>query len=292
MYVRTRGLMDTSFDITPVGGLIGANVTGIDLAAPLSAAQVDVIKTALVQHMVLFFRDQHLTTAQHLALARRFGELEIHPFAAKQGVGSFVNNTGHPEVLTIESFPDKPAVAEFWHSDVSFRRTPSLGSILHMTHCPESGGDTLWANMAAAYDDLDDETKTRLATLTAVHDWHAFRSVMRAEGRSEAELAEFAVTFPLMRHPVIRTHPVTGRKLVYVNQVFTTHIEGLPASDGAALLHRLWTLADNPKYQVRFRWTPDAVVFWDNRGTQHSVMPDVKGHRRLERVTIVGDEPR
>ena len=273
--------------VTPDRNGIGAEVSGVDLAAPLSDKLVSEIERALVDYKVLRFRDQKMTSKDQLAFGRRFGALEIHPFAAFPEF----SNKDEPELLVIESFPEKPKVAEDWHSDVTFRETPALGSILRITHCPEQGGDTRWADMGAAYEGLDDATRSFLSGLVAVHDWHLFRDAMKERGVPADQIAKLIDRFPPMEHPVLRTHPVSGEKLIYVNSNFTVRIKGMSETESNALLQRLYKLADIPDYQTRMDWKPGSVAFFDNRSTQHSVVPDVKGYRRLERVTIAGDRP-
>jgi alpha-ketoglutarate-dependent taurine dioxygenase len=174
--------------------------------------------------------------------------------------------------------------------DTTFRESPSMGSILCMTHTPARGGDTMWADMSAAYDDLDGETQSFLSGLGAIHDWELFRKRMLGKMAAE-QIEELNRKFPPVEHPVIRTHPVSGRKIVYVNVNFTMSIKGMSDSESTALLQRLYDLPKTPEYQVRLRWRPGTIAFWDNRSTQHRVVNDVVGYRRAERVTIVGDRP-
>ncbi len=277
-----------SISVTPGAHGIGAEISGVDLAQPLSNAQICEIEQALVAHKVIFFRDQTIDSEQHLAFGRRFGALEVHPFANFSG---FTLGDGNPEIIALESTPEKPQVAEVWHSDVTWRETPSLGSILRITHCPDSGGDTLWADMSAAYEGLDDATQSFLSGLTALHDWSNFRNHIIKLGTPADQIAALDATFPAVEHPVVRTHPVSGRKVVYVNAEFTRRIKGMGEAESDALLKKLYALAGNPDIQARMKWEPGSVAFWDNRSTQHSVIPDVVGYRRVERVTIVGDRP-
>lgn len=277
-----------SIAITPGRNGIGAEVSGLDLAGRLSDGQVEAIEWALVAHKVLFFRDQDISSEQQLAFGRRFGPLEVHPFASFAG---FTSGDEQPALIALESTPEKPQVAEVWHSDVSWRETPSLGSILRITHCPEAGGDTLWADMAAAYDGLDDATRSFVSGLVAVHDWSNFRNHLTKVGAPAEQIAALDGQFPAVEHPVVRTHPVSGRKVIYVNAEFTRRIKGMGEAESDALLRRLCGLAAIPDYHARMKWRPGSIAFWDNRSTQHSVMPDVRGYRRVERVTIAGDRP-
>jgi taurine dioxygenase len=269
---------------------LGAEISGLDLSRPLSQTVVDALSDALVRHKVLFFRDQAITREQHLAFARRFGPLEIHPFTENQR--SFTTDGLQPEFLVIESTADRPVAADEWHSDVTWRLEPSLGSILRSRICPEVGGDTLWANMAAAYEGLDDATRSHISGLTAVHDWAGFRQMLRRNNVSEERIAELQAQYPVAEHPVVRTHPVSGEKVVYVNRNFTVGVKGMKEAESNALLERLYRLASIPDYQARFRWRVDSIAFWDNRSTQHYATKDFfPQHRRMERVTVAGDRP-
>jgi taurine dioxygenase len=281
--------VDAAFDVSPVNGTLGAEISGVDLASDLDAATIDALAAALVRHKVIFFRNQNLTTARHLALGRRFGALEVHPFS---GVPGFGNMPDMDEVIVVESKPGARLSASYWHSDVTWRETPSLGSILRCTHAPPFGGDTVWADMTAAYEGLDDATRSLLSGLTAIHDWHAFRHGLKMQGFAQSVIDDLVRRFPPMEHPVVRTHPVSGQKLVYVNPVFTAGIKGMSDTESRTLLDRLYQLPYRPEYQVRFRWNAGDVAFWDNRSTQHYAVPDFGDqHRRMERVTIVGDRP-
>ena len=277
-----------TFDVTPGANGIGAEVSGLQIADALTDNEIAVIEQALVKHKVLFFRDQEMTSQQQLAFGRRFGPLEIHPFASFK---TFTSPPEDPELIIVEAFPENPMVAEAWHSDVTWRETPAMASILRVTDVPEEGGDTMWADMAAAYADLDDATQRHLSSLTAVHDWHQFRDVLHQTGATAEQIAELVERFPVMEHPVVRTHPVSGEKIVYVNGNFTVKINGMSERESDALLQRLYKLAENPAYRARINWQPGSVAFWDNRSTQHAVAGGVKGYRRMERVTIAGDRP-
>jgi len=278
-----------AFSVEKVTGNIGAEVAGVNLVGNLEDRVVSEIVAALVEHKVLIFHDQPMTRAQHIALGRRFGPLEIHPFA-KEG---FFRTSEDPEVILVAADEKTKGSAESWHSDVTFRQRPSLGAILRCLEAPKFGGDTLWANMETAYDDLDDKTQSFLSGLVAIHDWrHNFLPGLRRAGTSEAEIAGLEMQFPAARHPVVRTHPVSGRKCIFVNPNFTRSIEGMSGAESAALLQRLYQLPFRAEYQVRHRWKPNDVVFWDNRSTQHSVPLDFFPQRRImERVTLAGDEP-
>jgi taurine dioxygenase len=275
----------TDFRIHPLSPTIGAEVSGVDLRAGLSAPELATIKQALLDWKVLFFRDQDITTDQHLAFARLFGELEVHPFAPQK--------PGYPEVLSITHNRESRGKENAWHSDVTWRLAPSLGSVLRSLEVPEVGGDTLFCDMYAAYEGLTDEVKAQIEGRTALHDFAHFRKGLRKQGKTEAEIEAFNKAYPMAEHPVVRTHPETGRKALYVNAPFTQYIVGMERSESDALLAHLYAQAAIPEYQCRFRWTVNAIAFWDNRASQHYAVSDYwHAVRSMERVTIVGDRPR
>ena len=267
---------------TPLTRRIGAEISGIDITRALTPAQRRDVERALLDHQVILFRDQPFELEAQKAFGRNFGELHIHPGAP--------GPLGHPEILRIHADANSTYVAgEGWHSDVSCDLAPPLGSILHLHTVPPSGGDTLFASMYAAYDALSDRFKALLDGLTATHDGeHVYRGRYRNLGADAA-----GRQYPRASHPVVRTHPATGRKALFVNPGFTTHIDGLPRGESAALLAFLYAHSQKPDFHVRFRWRPDSVAFWDNRCTQHLAIwdyfPDVRSGYR---VTIKGDRPR
>ncbi|TNE35686.1 MAG: taurine dioxygenase [Alphaproteobacteria bacterium] len=276
--------------VEPVTVNIGAVVSGVDLREDLAPEVVTQISDALVQYKVLFFRDQNITRSQHIAFARRFGELEIHPLTEHKD--GFKTQDIDPEIMVVESTADKPVTADTWHSDVTWRATPSLGSILRCLVSPKCGGDTLWADMEAAYEGLDKATKQQLEGMKAAHDWEPFRQSMRGKPGADKVIEELVAKYPPAEHPIVRTHPVSGRKALYVNAAFTTHIPGLDKDESKRLLRRLYRTASKPDYQVRFRWEPNSIAFWDNRSTQHYAVADFfPEHRLMERVTVAGDRP-
>ena len=264
-----------------VTGHCGAEVHGIDLSQPLGAEVVDVLSNALAEHCVLFFRNQSMTPAQQKALGRHFGELHIHPAWPR-----LVD--GHPEVMEIYADENTRRIAgEDWHSDVSCDREPPLGTILQMLEVPPVGGDTLFANMYAAYESLSAPMRRLLGGMTAIHDGE---SVYR--GRYDGADDE-GKTFPRSEHPVGRTHPLSGRKALFVNRLFTTRIVQLSKRESDAVLGFLVEHAASPMFQCRFRWRPGSVAFWDNRCAQHYALWDYYPNRRRGlRVTIKGDRPR
>lgn len=275
--------------VTPVSTVLGAEISGLDLRQPLTPEVVAGIRAALLRHKVVFFRDQDISHEDHVRFGRYFGELEGHP------VTSHV--PGFPEILHIEAADGMKLreeivplvrVANKWHTDVTFRAAPSMGGVLRMRDMPPLGGDTLFADTAAIYRDLPQALKDKLASLTAEHD------ILQSYGYrvDEAKRQELRAAYPLMVHPVIRIHPETGDKHLFVNKVFTTRILGLPEDEAKTLLADLLDRVKTPEYQVRFRWTPNAIVFWDNRATQHYAILDYWPQERIvERVTIAGDAP-
>jgi taurine dioxygenase len=266
--------------LRPLSPTVGAEVDGVDVAAPLDDETLAELRRALLDYKVIFFRDQHVTTEQHLAFARRFGPLETHPFAPRK--------TGYPEVLLLEKNEKMGGYENVWHSDVTWRLQPSLGSVLRAREVPDLGGDTLFCDMYAAYDGLEDDVRASLHGLRAVHDF------TKTFGRAldPDALAQKQKEYPPAEHPVVRTHPETGRKALYVNAAFTSHIVGMARDDSRRLLDLLYRQATVPEYQCRFRWRPDSIAFWDNRAVQHYAVSDYWPRRRvMERVTIIGDTP-
>jgi len=266
--------------LQPLSPTVGAEISGVDLARTLDDATLAELRRALLEYKVIFFRDQDITTEQHLAFARRFGALETHPFAP--------HKEGYPEVLLLEKNEEVGGYENVWHSDVTWRLQPSLGSVLRAREVPEVGGDTLFCDMYAAYDGLDDDVKASLEGLRAVHDF------TRTFGRRlEPEaLVQKQEEYPPAEHPVVRTHPETGRKALYVNAAFTSHVVGLERAQSRPLLDLLYRQATVPEYQCRFRWRPESIAFWDNRAVQHYAASDYWPQRRvMERVTIIGDTP-
>ncbi len=274
----------------PMTVRLGAVVSGVDLRETLDQHVINQLSDALVKYKVLFFRGQDITREQHLAFGRRYGELEIHPLTQhKEG---FKTQDIDPEIMIVESTAKTPITADEWHSDVTWRKEPSLGSILRCIVSPKVGGDTLWADMEAAYDGLDQQTKEEIEGLTAMHDWKPFRQAMYAQPGTETLVKELKAKYPPSEHPIVRTHPVSGRKSIYVNNPFTTNIKGKSREESMELLTKLYRTASTPDYQVRFRWEPHSIAFWDNRSTQHYAVGDFfPEHRLLERVTVSGDRP-
>ncbi len=266
--------------VRPVTVAIGAEVAGIDLSRPLGNQQFQEVHDALMAHQVLFFRDQKLTLDQHKAFGRLFGELAVHP--------NTPGPDGHPEILPVHADANSKRIAgERWHSDVSCDPEPPMGSILNLKIVPPVGGDTVFASMYAAYDALSPGMKTYLAGLTAIHDGSMnYGRTNRLIGANGPQ------SFPRAEHPVIRTHPVTGRQAIFVTPVFTMAIKDVPENESTRIVEFLYVHCGRPHWQVRFRWEADSVAFWDNRCVQHIAMWDYFPRVRSGfRVTVKGDKP-
>jgi taurine dioxygenase len=266
--------------VEPLSPSVGAEISGFRMDGEVGPEQLAELRRALVEWKVIFFRDQDVEIDEHVAFAGLFGELEIHPFARSL--------EGHPEVLVIHHTEKSKGGQNGWHSDVTWRQEPSLGSILRAKIVPAVSGDTLFCDMNAAYEGLDEATREQVDDLYAIH---RFDRVF-AKRLSEEERAEVLEKYPPARHPVVRTHPESGLKSLYVNDSFVSHIEGMDNPEGQRLLQRLYRQTSTPEYQVRFRWRVNSVAFWDNRAVQHYAAFDFHPQeRRVERVTIVGDRP-
>ena len=271
--------MTEQIRVEPVSPVIGAEVHGVDLGVPLTAEVFEVLHSALMAHLVLFFRDQQLSFEQHLEFGRRFGDLHVHPAAPK--------DVEHPEILVVHADDAVKFVAgELWHSDVSCDAKPPMGSILRVEQAPVTGGDTLFASMYAAYEALSDGMQRFLVELTAVHEGRQY--YVGRYGGSHLRDSDY----PSAEHPVVRTHPVTGRHALYVNEGFTTGFKELKKSESDALLSFLLKHCASPEFHCRFRWRSDSVAFWDNRCTQHHAIWDYYPEvRHGYRVTVQGDRP-
>jgi len=271
---------EPSFEIRRVTPHCGAEVIGLDLSQPLSDEQVKELETALAEHCALFFRDQEMTPGQQKHLGQRFGDLHLHPAWPRLV-------EGHPEVMEIYADENSKRIAgEEWHSDVSCDLEPPLGTILRMIEVPPSGGDTLFANMCAAFDALSEPMQQFLVNLTARHDGEAAYTG-RYEGVKDEEKE-----YPVAEHPLIRTHPISGRQAIFVNRIFTTRILGVSKSESDHLLKFLFEHIERLEFQCRFQWRENSVAFWDNRHAQHLALWDYYPHRRRgHRVTIKGDAP-
>jgi taurine dioxygenase len=269
-----------SLDVRPVSATIGAEVHGVDLRDELDDGAVDLIRKALLDHLVLFFRDQAVDDKQHLAFALRFGPLHISPLATKY--------QDSDAVVVLDQVNPKGEGADVWHSDNTFLADPPMGSILRAVRLPTVGGDTCFANMYAAYDALSEPMRAFVDSLYAVHD---ITNVMRKaieDGHTNLDLAEMQRKCPPVRHRVAVTHPETGRKALFVNRNSTSHIEGITARENEVLFPLLCDHVRAPEFQCRFRWEPNSIAFWDNRAVQHNAVPDYYERRVMHRVTIAG----
>lgn len=267
------------FQVRPYSGAIGGLVEGIDLCRPLDDATFERLQQALLDYEVLFFRDQPLEPAHHAELADRFGQPQLHE--------AYDHVEGYPQITILENDRERPSKIEMWHTDMTFRPCPPLGSILHGVVIPEKGGDTMFASMSAAYEGLSDRMKSMLSGLTAVHDFtYGFKESLAEPGGRE-RLADMVAANPPVEHPVIRTHPISGKKCLYVNSLFTVRIKGMHERESRALLEFLYQHVTTPEYTCRFDWKPNSVAFWDNRITQHKPVNDYwPAHRKMQRITI------
>jgi alpha-ketoglutarate-dependent taurine dioxygenase len=271
----------TELDVRPLSPLIGAEIHGLDLSRPLGGPVVAAVRAALNHHHVIFFRDQSLTPAQQADFARQFGEVtEAHPVIP--------SIEEHTQVLAIDSRQDR---ASWWHTDVTFTQTPALGSILYMLEAPEVGGDTMWSSLQDAYDGLAPPVRQLCDQLIAVHHDPWFAAEVEARGGYEWNGEWHEKLLPAL-HPVVRTHPETGRNGLFVNGQFTQSILGLSRLESNALLEMLYHHCEKPEYTCRFRWRPGSVAFWDNRATLHYALDDYgEAIRYAHRVTLRGDRP-
>ncbi|NNE73795.1 MAG: taurine dioxygenase [Acidimicrobiales bacterium] len=251
-------------EIRVLNPVIGAEVTGIELGRATDK-ELKRVRNLLLEHLVLFFPGQPLDLDQHVALGRRFGELEVHPNLPKA-------SDSHPEVVQLRA--DHGGIADEWHSDVTFLPHPSVLSIMQMVECPESGGDTMWANQYEAYAQLSAPLREMLDGLRALHDAHP-------HGKPEMQAV----------HPVVRIHPETGRRSLLVNEHFTRRIVELSHGESKTLLEYLTQWSVRPEFSVRYQWSPSTVAMWDNRCTQHCVVNAFDGQRVINRVTVLGDDP-
>lgn len=275
-----------TLNITPLSPSLGAIVGGIDLRQPLTDANQQAIEQALLTHQVLFFRAQPIEPQQQARLAAYFGDLHIHPL--------YPNVPEQPEVLILDTAVTDVRDNAIWHTDVSFLPTPALGAILAAKQLPAYGGDTLWASSSAAYEALSKPLQTLLDGLTATHDFTRSFPLERFGNTPEAlaHYHEVQRTHPPVIHPVVRTHPVTGRKGLFVNDGFTNRINELEAAESDALLRFLFAHSTRPEFTIRWRWQENDVAFWDNRITQHYAVDDYRPARRvMHRATILGDVP-
>jgi taurine dioxygenase len=275
-------------DLTPLATTFVAEVHDIDLSKPQSPETIAAIRAALLKHKLLLFRDQVITPRQQKDFAANFGPLHIHPLLNND------EKNENPEIIVLDYGQDRPPEKDEWHTDVTFIATPPLGSILYGVEIPERGGDTLFNDLGAAYQGLSEPIKRAIEGLTARHDFQrSFRSSPYYNGVADPEKWERArKNNPPVSHPVVRTHPETGEKGLFVNRGFAEEIEGLSRLESDALLDLLLQHAEQPYFGYRHRWRTGDVLFWDNRITQHTVIADYwPQRRRMHRATILGDRP-
>jgi len=272
-------------DIRRIAGALGAEIHGVDLAQPLGDNVIAAIRQALLDHLVIFFRDQALDVRQYLALAKRFGTPVEYPFV--KGLPEF------PQVIEVKKLEHETLnFGGVWHSDTTYLEVPPMGSLLLAREVPPYGGDTIFANQYMAYEALSDGLKRALEGMRGVSDsLKADASKTRedriaTDGRTEAKQRYVA------EHPVVRTHPETGRKALYVNVAHTTHFQGMTEAESKPLLQYLFKHQVRPEFTCQFRWQPGSLAFWDNRAAQHNAINDYAGHRRvMQRITLAGDRP-
>ena len=274
--------------VEPIAGALGAELKGVSLSEHLSESVISQIRQALIDHLVIFFRDQELTPGQQIAFARRFGELDEHDFV--RGMNDY------PKVIRVVREADETTknFGGSWHSDVTHQECPAMGSVLYAVDVPPFGGDTLFANQHLAYQTLSPGMKRMLEGLTAIH---SARGPFGPNGRSKSNWKNMQVetsekAHAEMEHPVIRTHPESGKKFLFVNRTFTIRFKEMTEAESAPLLEFLFEHASKEQFTCRFRWTPGAVAFWDNRAVLHYALNDYQGHRReMWRVAIAGERP-
>ena len=273
-----------AFEVERIGRHLGAEIKGLDLRQPLDQRTFAALEAALIEHKVLFARGQHLATAEHVRLSRMFGDLEVHPFRPE---GEF------PEIMVLDNHKDNPVLStDVWHSDTTFRQKPTKYTILRCQIMPKTGGDTLWADMTAAYNGLSPIFRRMIVDLKAVHDFQNFRVLFKKTDEDRARLRRMEELYPNPTHPVVRTHPVSGAKILYVNPQFTIRIDGLADDESRGILDILFKQAQIPEVQFRHRWQPGDIVFWDNTSTQHYAANDYyPDRRRMERCAVIGDVP-
>ena len=274
------------FDVVRLGGNIGAEIRGLDLRRALADDTFASLEAAFVRHEVLVFRDQDISLDEQMAFASRFGELSIHPFSP--------NLDDRREVIVLDYSADNPpALTDQWHADETFRAAPPAMTMLRANIVPEYGGDTLFASMTSAYTGLSERMKQYIHGLEAIHDFKPWRPLFTSSEAHQAKLRELERAFPNPAHPVVRVHPVSGRRVINVNAQFTTRIKGLGAEESEMILKFLYDRAKTPEFQLRVKWQPHTVVMWANRSVHHYAPHDYYPQRRsMSRVTVAGDPVR
>jgi taurine dioxygenase len=268
--------------VTRVGANLGAEVAGVDLRKPLSDEQFSVVEEALVENQLIIFRNQDITSENLMEFGRRFGELTVHPFAPHEQDAPVLIKFRNDET-------NAPFGTDVWHSDETFRKEPPMATVLCAKEVPAVGGDTMFASMTAAYDGLSERMKQFILGLEAIHDLKPFRALFGDSEEDRRNLQRFELLYPPQVHPVVRIHPGSGRKVLFVNPQFTIAVKDMDERESRALLDMLFQQALTPEYQFRLHWAPHTIAMWDNRATQHYAVNDYYPQRRyMERVTIRG----
>ena len=275
----------TNYQINSLTPTIGAEISGIDLSNNLNSQDLDNIYKNLIDHKVIFFRNQNLKPEDHITFAKSFGDIEPpHPI--------YPHVENFPEITLLENDPTNPPDTDEWHTDVTFKTEPPFTSILYSKEIPPSGGDTLWCSLIAIYDALPENIKIELESKRAIHDMGAFRNNFSSEDNEEysKKLNAGFEKFGNAVHPVVKIHPILNKKFLYINPSFTRHIIGMDMTDSNNLLSYLFSFMTKPQYQVRFKWTPHTLALWDNRCTMHYAIGDYMPHRRvMNRITVLND---
>jgi len=269
--------------VNPLTPTIGAEISGVDLREELDESLIDDIRNALHEHLVIFFRDQDISDDDQVRFAQAFGELSIPAFNPKAST--------RPEIAVLDQVNPRGEGADRWHADNTYMPEPPMGAVLRSVQLPSAGGDTCFASTYAAYDALSSTLRTTLDGLTATHDITGTLARVIEKGLVEADLADLQRKWPPVHHPVVCTQPATGRRSLYVNGNWTTRIDGLTEEESRDLLQFLFHHVGSPQFQCRFRWTVNAIAFWDNRVVQHFAVADYNERRVMHRVTIAGTRP-
>jgi alpha-ketoglutarate-dependent taurine dioxygenase len=273
-----RQLSEGQLTVRPLEPSIGAEIGGVDLRKPISDAVRDSIKSTLLQYKVVFFRDQELTSEQHAAFAARFGKLYTHPNTKRDEKIAHIHKISAEDFAKYERTADPTTIDAGYHTDTSWRLVPTWGAVLRAVHLPEVGGDTIWVDAGAAYDALPADFKTRLEGLHVTHD---FRAALNRAG----------LDYPIVAHPIVRTHRETGKKILWVNFTQRPHIVGLDLADARAVLQQILDAYRKPEHQVRFSWRPNSVAFWDNRAAVHYAVRNYGDFPRVLDRILIADEP-
>ena len=278
---RLSELKWKNFDASMIGATVGAEIDGVEISAGLSEETLNELHQALVEYKVIFLRNQKITSAQQVSFAESFGDLEIHPFIP--------SNTEHPKLVRFEKGAEVGGYENSWHHDVTWREAPSKIAVLRAISVPSTGGDTMCSDMCAAYEGLDDSVKSEIENLVAVHDFsHSFGSQVPDEKRKEMR-----EKYPLVEHPVVGTHPETGKRYLFVNRIFVNHFKGFTREESLPLINSLSRQAEFPEYQCRFRWSDNSIAVWDNRLVQHYALSDYwPVVRIMERGSVIGEPPK